>query len=93
MEINAYNNLNTSNLTADSKSASPYSSTTSLFNKLLSDNSDEIENVSSVQGLGLNDKVQNAIRKLNEDVMSTSSGKSNTHDELTLMLALRKQAS
>lgn len=87
MEVNAYNNLNISNLTTNTNSANPAS--TSLFNQLIAQNdSNEVADESTTQGLSLKDRVKDAINKVNEDDPITSD-KSNTHDELMLMLKLK----
>lgn len=90
MEVNAYSDLNISNLTADAKDTSPYSASTSLFNKLLAQDVDqkEADTQTSSQGLSLGEKVKDAINNLKEDLTVTSDT-TNTHDELTLMLKFK----
>lgn len=86
MEVHAYNDLNISNLSTNTNSASPKTNT-SLFNQLIAQN-DVKETESSSQEVSLNEKVKDAINKLKEDNPITSQN-SNTHDELILMLKLK----
>ena len=101
VEVNAYNNLNISNVSNETTSTSAYNNnSTSLFNKLIAQSANTEENdeeVSSSQGLAsfsqdlatMNEKAKNAIINMKNEI-TTSSDKSNTHDELTLMLELKK---
>ncbi len=87
LEVNAYNDINISNIGTDTANISTQNTTTSsLFNSLIAQNIDKKETESSTQSL--KDRVKDAIDNI-ENVISTSSDTSNTHDELTLMLALK----
>ena len=89
MEVNVYNDLNISNSSIDTNSTSPHNTNGSLFNSLLAKN-DANEEIKPK-----NERVKEAMsvfNRLKEDVTITSnaSDTSNTHDELTLMLELKK---
>ncbi len=87
LEINAYNEINSSAISTNTE-ATTFSSGSSLFNSLIAQNIDKKETVSSTQG-SLKDRVKVAIGNLKEDISLTSQDATNTHDELTLMLALK----
>jgi len=102
LEVNAYDDLNLSNLTTGTKSTSPYNTSPSLFNALLENNSDvkETDKKSPFQALSDSsqnletlkekaDKTTTAIEERKNDLMQTADT-SNTHDELILILELRK---
>lgn len=89
MEVNAYNDLKISNLSPDTNSSSPQKANSSLFNSLLAQN-DTNEEIKPK-----NERVKEAMsafNKLKEEITnpSNTSDTSNTHDELTLMLELKK---
>ncbi len=87
MEINDYNDLAISSLTNGSKETTTYNNGSSLFNSLIAQNIDKKEIESSTQSL--KGRVKDAIDNLKENISMTSSDTTNTHDELTLMLALK----
>ena len=103
MEIDAYSNINSSNISTTSQNTSSFNTNNanaSLFDKLIASNSD-IENIdakaSANQGLAsfsqdlaiLNETAKEAVKSFKDD-SEQSSDSSNTHDELSLILELRR---
>ncbi|NQY95144.1 MAG: hypothetical protein HRT43_13355 [Campylobacteraceae bacterium] len=98
MEIDAYGSLNTSNLTTSTQNVSSFNNNASLFDTLIANNTQELDSESAAsQGLAsfsqdlaiLNQSAKEAVKSLKDD-SSQSSDSSNTHDELSLILELRR---
>jgi len=99
VEVNVHSNLNASSVSEQTPSTSSLSSSSSLFDKLMAQNVNEEEvdqEFSSLRGLAsisqdlatLNENAKDTVKNLQKDIES-SSEKSNTHDQLSLILQLR----
>lgn len=84
MLVNEYSDLNISNSTVNTQSTSPLKDNISLFNSLLSNNTNEEVKPNT-------EKIKEAITEFNKrkENVSITSDTTNTHDELTLILELK----
>jgi len=91
MEINEYDNLKLSSASTPVKSTRPIGDSSSLFNALLSESVDMKEKSASSSSQELGSYLQKlTIPNEQSKDSSDSTDASNTHDELTLILELRR---
>jgi len=103
VEVDAYSNINSSNISTNTQNVSSFNTNNtnaSLFDKLIANNSDTEDidaKTSANRGLAsfsqdlaiLNETAKEAVKSFKDDSLQ-SSDSSNTHDELSLILELRR---
>jgi len=99
VEVNGYNNLDTSGVSTQAQTSSSLNANSSLFDKIMAQNvnpEEEDQEYSSLRGLAsfsqdlatLNINAKDLVKDLSKDI-NNASDSSNTHDELTLILELK----